>query len=85
MAAAIVTPLGYSLPPEGPHTVTFHIPKWESAIKLKDGDLGLISQLKSIYPRFFPFGPSAQVLASSRGSFRLTNITHRLSRSSVIR
>jgi len=63
MAAAVVidTPFGHSLPPEGPHTVTMHAPGWTTALRFRDGDLTIINQLKSIYPRFFPFGPAAQV------------------------
>lgn len=60
-AAAIDTPFGHSLPPEGPHTVTMHAPGWTTALRFRDGDLTIINQLKSIYPRFFPFGPAAQV------------------------
>ncbi|KAK7907941.1 hypothetical protein PG985_015244 [Apiospora marii] len=62
-AAAIDTPFGHSLPPEGPHTVTMHAPGWTTALRFRDGDLTIINQLKSIYPRFFPFGPAAQLTA----------------------
>ncbi|KAK7989098.1 ankyrin repeat domain-containing protein [Apiospora arundinis] len=60
-AAAIDTPFGHSLPPEGPHTITVHAPGWTTAIRFRDGDLTIINQLKSIYPRFFPFGRAAQL------------------------
>ncbi|KAK8049660.1 hypothetical protein PG994_011390 [Apiospora phragmitis] len=53
-AAVINTPFGHSLPPEGPHTVTMHAPGWTTALRFRDGDLTIINQLKSIYPRFFP-------------------------------
>ncbi|ORY57476.1 cystathionine gamma-synthase [Pseudomassariella vexata] len=56
------TPFGHSLPPEGAHTITFHIPTWETATGFRDGDASIISRLKSVYPRFFPFGPSAQFM-----------------------
>ncbi|KAI1866491.1 hypothetical protein JX265_007792 [Neoarthrinium moseri] len=59
---AVETPFGHSLPPEGPHTVTLHAPKWESALRFRDGDMSLFAQLKSVYPRFFPFGPSAALM-----------------------
>ncbi|KAH6648601.1 cystathionine gamma-synthase [Truncatella angustata] len=62
MTATIKTPFGHSLPPEGPHTVTLHAPKWESALRFREGDMTLFRQLKSLYPRFFPFGPSAMLL-----------------------
>jgi cystathionine gamma-synthase len=61
MTAAIETPFGHSLPPEGPHTVTFHFPTWAAAVRFRDGDMSLMAKIKSIYPRFMPFGPSAQV------------------------
>ncbi|KAK8056177.1 cystathionine gamma-synthase [Apiospora rasikravindrae] len=60
-AAVVDTPFGHSLPPEGPHTVTMHAPGWTTALRFRDGDLTIINQLKSIYPRFFPFGPAAQL------------------------
>jgi hypothetical protein len=50
-----------SCPPHGPHAVTVHAPGWETITRLRDGDMGLIAKLQSIYPRFCPFGPSAQV------------------------
>ncbi|KAK9788985.1 putative Cystathionine gamma-synthase [Seiridium cardinale] len=62
MAAAVQTAFGHALPPEGPHTITMHAPKWETALRFREGDMSLIRQLKSIYPRFFPFGPSAMFL-----------------------
>ncbi|KAI0125666.1 cystathionine gamma-synthase [Xylariales sp. AK1849] len=62
MLTEIQTPLGHSLPPEGPHTITFHVPKWESALRFREGDASLIARLKSAYPRFFPFGPSALLI-----------------------
>lgn len=61
MATEVETPFGHSLPPEGAHTITFHVPKWESAVKFREGDMSLVARLKSIYPRFMPFGPSAVV------------------------
>lgn len=61
MATSVETPLGHSVPPEGPHTVTFHVPTWANALRFRDGDASLFMQLKSVYPRFSPFGPSALV------------------------
>lgn len=57
----ITTEFGHSLPPEGPHTVSFHFPGWNTAIRFRDGDMSIFAQLKSIYPRFTPFGPARQV------------------------
>lgn len=63
MTIDVQTEFGHSLQPEGPHTVTFHMPGWDIATKFRRGsDLGsLISRLKSVYPRLFPFGPAAAV------------------------
>ncbi|KAH8676082.1 cystathionine gamma-synthase [Xylariales sp. PMI_506] len=60
----IDTPIGHSIPPQGPHTVTIHAPTWEHAKWFRDADPRLIAQLKSIYPRFFPFGPSAEFVGA---------------------
>jgi cystathionine gamma-synthase len=53
--------LGHSLPPYGPHTITAHLPGWQSAVGIRDGDKTLLSQLKSIYPRFTPWGHAREV------------------------
>ncbi|KAK3396582.1 pyridoxal phosphate-dependent transferase [Sordaria brevicollis] len=50
----ITTPLGYSLPPHTPHAITVHLPGWDTALRLRDGDPELGKQLKSMYPRFSP-------------------------------
>ncbi|KAI1335641.1 cystathionine gamma-synthase [Xylariaceae sp. FL0016] len=50
---------GQSIPPHGPHTITIHAPRWETAMKFRDGDMSVIMKLKSMYPRFSPFGVSA--------------------------
>ncbi|KAI3322046.1 cystathionine gamma-synthase [Xylariaceae sp. AK1471] len=55
---------GQSLPPHGPHTITMHVPKWETGVRFRDGDMSLLMQLKSIYPRFSPFGLSATLCKS---------------------
>ncbi|ROW11036.1 hypothetical protein VMCG_00901 [Cytospora schulzeri] len=52
----ITTELGHSAPPEGPHTITFHIPGWETGMRFRDGDLTIHSRLRSVYPRLAPFG-----------------------------
>ncbi|KAJ3563459.1 hypothetical protein NPX13_g8188 [Xylaria arbuscula] len=51
--------LGQSLPPHGPHTITTHLPEWEAVERLRDRDQSFIMQLKSLYPRFQPFGLAA--------------------------
>ncbi|KAF3016194.1 hypothetical protein E8E14_010888 [Neopestalotiopsis sp. 37M] len=71
MATAVQTPFGHSLPPEGAHTITFHVPKWESAIKFREGDMSLVARLKSIYPRFMPFGPSAKLTQEIGGRIKI--------------
>lgn len=58
---ATTTEFGHSLPPYGPHTITTHAPGYKSAVAFRDGDMSVISRVKSIYPRFSPFGLAAQV------------------------
>lgn len=60
----ISTEFGHSTPPEGPHTITIHVPGWDNAIKFRDGDKELFSKLRSIYPRFGPFGLARQLAAA---------------------
>ncbi|KAI0877561.1 cystathionine gamma-synthase [Hypoxylon argillaceum] len=55
---------GQSLPPHGPHTITTHMPRWETAERFRNRDLSLLGQLKSIWPRFAPFGLSATLCQS---------------------
>ncbi|KAI5918279.1 cystathionine gamma-synthase [Camillea tinctor] len=50
---------GQSMPPHGPHTITVHAPGWDTAIKFRDGDMSIIMRMKSLYPRFGPFGVTA--------------------------
>ncbi|KAI1333167.1 cystathionine gamma-synthase [Xylariaceae sp. FL0255] len=53
---------GYSLPPQGPHTVTMHTAGWDVAMKFRDGDvMPILARMKSIYPRFAPWGPSQEL------------------------
>ncbi|RWA13054.1 hypothetical protein EKO27_g2054 [Xylaria grammica] len=52
---------GQSLPPHGPHAITTHVPGWEVAALFGDRDSSVMTRLKSIYPRFLPFGLSAAV------------------------
>jgi cystathionine gamma-synthase len=59
----ITTPLGHSLPPASPHNITFHLPGWDSALRFRDGDPTIASQLKSIYPRFAPWGLAKELCA----------------------
>ncbi|KAL1865526.1 putative secondary metabolism biosynthetic enzyme [Diaporthe australafricana] len=60
-AHTITTEFGHSLPPEGPHTVTFHIPGWDIAMRFRDGDTTIFPRLRSMYPRMAPFGPIRQL------------------------
>ncbi|KAI1486308.1 cystathionine gamma-synthase [Biscogniauxia mediterranea] len=50
---------GQSMPPHGPHTITVHAPGWDTAMRFRDGDMSVIMRMKSLYPRFGPFGVSA--------------------------
>lgn len=61
---ATTTEFGHSLPPHGPHTITTHAPGYKSAVAFREGDMSVISRVKSIYPRFSPFGLAAQVSSS---------------------
>ncbi|KAK7038203.1 putative cystathionine gamma-synthase protein [Favolaschia claudopus] len=55
-ATRITTELGHSIPPEGPHTITYHLPGWDNAIAFRNGDQALFQRLVSAYPRLTPFG-----------------------------
>ncbi|CAJ2501223.1 Uu.00g040760.m01.CDS01 [Anthostomella pinea] len=50
---------GQSIPPHGPHAITTQGHGWEIMTRFRDGDLSLVSQMKSMYPRFGPFGHSS--------------------------
>ncbi|KAI0910511.1 hypothetical protein F4823DRAFT_589839 [Ustulina deusta] len=52
---------GQSLPPHGPHAITTHAPGWKTMELFRDRDPSLIARLKSVYPRFLPFGLTAAV------------------------
>ncbi|KAJ6515584.1 pyridoxal phosphate-dependent transferase [Mycena sanguinolenta] len=54
----IATEVGHAIPPEGPHTITIHVPSWDTALAFRNGDQELMQKIKSIYPRFTPFGPA---------------------------
>ncbi|KAI0459296.1 cystathionine gamma-synthase [Xylaria acuta] len=60
MSLSVVDPstveFGQSLPPHTPHAITTHAPGWRTAERLRDRDPSLFAQLKSLYPRFSPFG-----------------------------
>ncbi|KAJ7188742.1 pyridoxal phosphate-dependent transferase [Mycena filopes] len=53
----IATELGHSMPPEGPHTITVHAKGWDTALAFRNGDQTLFAKIRSLYPRFMPFGP----------------------------
>ncbi len=57
----ITTEKGHSIPPEGPHTVTMHIPGWDTAMNFRNGDRSLLTIMTSIYPRFMPFSLAGKV------------------------
>ncbi|KAJ7241922.1 pyridoxal phosphate-dependent transferase [Mycena haematopus] len=58
----IATEIGHPVPPvspdSGPHTITVHARGWDTALAFRDGDQSLFQKLRSIYPRFMPFGPA---------------------------
>ncbi|KAK0632415.1 cystathionine gamma-synthase [Immersiella caudata] len=54
-AKQITTAFGHSIAPEGPHTITFHVPGWDVIRGFRNGDPKVLSRLRSIYPRFGPF------------------------------
>lgn len=60
----ITSEIGHSAPPEGPHTITVHVPGWDNALKFRDGDKELFSKIRSLYPRFAPFGLARQLTAA---------------------
>lgn len=53
---AINTPLGHAVPPFTPFSVTFHVPAWANLMHLLDNPQETAKVLKSIYPRFGPWG-----------------------------
>jgi len=61
---ATTTEFGQSLPPHGPHTITTHGHGYKTAVAFREGDMSVISRIKSIYPRFSPFGLAAQFLGA---------------------
>ncbi|KAK3393209.1 pyridoxal phosphate-dependent transferase [Podospora didyma] len=56
--------LGQSMPPHGPHTVTVHIPGWDTAMLFRKGDKTIHAALKSMYPRFGPTNEAKQLAAA---------------------
>ena len=60
-AKIITTEIGHSLAPEGSHTVTFHLPGWDTSIAFRKGDPEVLAHLRSIYPRFGPFFQAREV------------------------
>lgn len=58
---AVEKKFGYSMPPYGPHTVTAHVPGWTTMVGFRDGDKSILPLLKSMYPRFTPWGHCREV------------------------
>jgi cystathionine gamma-synthase len=75
LVKAITTEFGHSLPPEGPHTITFHLPGWDTAVRFREGDMALFGRLRSMYPRFSPFGPIRQLAAAIAHKLALPEMT----------
>lgn len=59
------TEFGHSVPPETKYAITTHVPKWESVVKVRDGDMSLMARVVHIYPRFMPWSYSREVRAIS--------------------
>lgn len=72
---AITTEFGHSLPPESPHTITFNIPGWDKAIGFRDGDMTVFSRMRSMYPRFSPFGPTRKLSTAIAHKLALPEMT----------
>lgn len=53
---------GHSMPPYSPHTITAHVPGWQTMVGFRDGDKSILPLLKSMYPRFTPWGHCREVL-----------------------
>lgn len=70
-----MTKFGHSLPPESPHTITFNIPGWDTAMGFRDGDMTVFSRMRSMYPRFSPFGPTRQLSAAIAQKLALPEMT----------
>ncbi|KAH7034828.1 pyridoxal phosphate-dependent transferase [Microdochium trichocladiopsis] len=58
------TEIGQSLPPYGPHTITTHFPGYKTLVALREGDMSVLARVKSIYPRFTPFGLAGQLVGA---------------------
>ncbi|PSR82728.1 pyridoxal phosphate-dependent transferase [Coniella lustricola] len=61
VAKPITTEFGHSLPPETPHSVTTHAPGWDTIFRFRDADMSLFMTIKSLYPRFSPWGPAREL------------------------
>lgn len=55
---------GRCVPPESKYAITTNLRGWDNAVKLRDGDKVVISQIVHIYPRFGPFQDVKLVSAS---------------------
>jgi hypothetical protein len=51
MVKPITTEFGGAMPPASRYSIAVHLPKWETVEKFAKGDLDVIKQLKTIYPR----------------------------------
>ncbi|KAM0280378.1 hypothetical protein ACHAQH_004091 [Verticillium albo-atrum] len=62
---------GRSVPPESKYAVTTNMRGWDNAIKLREGDRGVMSQIVHIYPRFGPFQDVGQFFRALAGKLQL--------------
>lgn len=51
MGNPITTEFGGVMPPVSRYSIAVHLPKWDTVEKFARGDLDVIKQLKTIYPR----------------------------------
>lgn len=62
---------GHSMPPYSPHTITAHVPGWQTMVGFRDGDKSILPLLKSMYPRFTPWGHCREVRRNCTSPARL--------------
>lgn len=46
------------------HSITLHMPKWATVLQFVDNPQDALKDVKSLYPRFGPFGPVKEVSKS---------------------
>ncbi|PNH41860.1 hypothetical protein VD0004_g5317 [Verticillium dahliae] len=62
---------GRCVPPESKYAITTNLRGWDNAVKLRDGDKVVISQIVHIYPRFGPFQDVKLLFGALAGKLQL--------------